>query len=105
MWYGVSLLFESVHTPEIDKEAVVWEMSVVLVKARDKSVANDEGERIGKEQEHEYTSATGDLVRWTFRQVESVYEINADTVQSGTEVFSRFLRASDVRSLLTPFDD
>ena len=38
-------------------------------------------------------------------KVERVFEIGDEPVGSGREVFSRFLRASEVKSLLTPFED
>ena len=37
-------------------------------------------------------------------KVERVYEIQADTSDSGTEVLLHFLRGSEVQRLLTPFE-
>ena len=101
MWFAVNLLFESVHTPPT-KEPSLWEERVMLIRAENAAEAGQKSEMLGREEEHEYESATGDLVRWTFRRIERVYPIEAETLADGTELFSRFLRSSEVASLLTP---
>src|SRR5207249_9739854 len=104
MWYGVSLLIEGVHVG-FPREESLWEDQIVLIRAESEAEAEREGERLGRAGDHEYVSAAGILIRWTFRQVESVCEIDAETLESGTEVFSRFLRTQEVDSMLTPFSD
>src|SRR2546429_32691 len=105
MWYGVNLLFKSVHNQTPSDNEPLWEESVCLVEAASEEEAHQSGERLGRSKEHEYISATGDLVKWRFEKVESVYGILDDAISSGTEVFSRFLRESEVASILTPFKD
>jgi hypothetical protein len=102
MWYSVSLLFESVHNGQPQPDAL-WEEKIVLVKANSEEDARRQADQLGKAEEHSYTSAAGDQVQWTYRRIERVYEIDAQTLQAGTELFSRFLRGSEVASLLTPF--
>ena len=102
MWYAASLLFESVHNGQPQPNAL-WEEKIVLVKANSEEDARRQADEFGKIEEHSYTSADGDQVHWTYRRVERVYEIDAQTLRSGTELFSRFLRGSEVASLLTPF--
>src|SRR5437879_3684838 len=104
MWFAVNLLFESVHFPRADDQPL-WEERLVLIQAPNESEAEQKGARLGKDEEHEYESATGDHVRWAFRRVERVYPIEAETLGDGTELFARFLRCSEVVSLLTPFAD
>jgi len=105
MWYGVSVLFEAVKMPQPQEEDVVWEECVYLVKASSALEATEAGVRIGKQNEHEYEAAAGNQVRWTFRQIGEVYEIIDETVQNETEVFSRYLRPRQVKSLLAPFEE
>jgi Domain of unknown function (DUF4288) len=105
MWYTVSLLLKSRHLNQPSEQDWLWEESIVLVQAENEDDARRAGERIGKSKELEYVSATGDQVRWTFETIESVCEILDDTITSGTEVFSRFLRNEEVDSILTPFPD
>lgn len=100
MWYAVNLLFKSVH-PEHPENESLWEERVVLVEAKTEEIARREGENIGKAEEHEYVAANGDLVRWTFHQVERICEI--PSLQHGSELFSRFLNTQEVESLLAPF--
>lgn len=46
-----------------------------------------------------------DTFRWVFVRYERVYQIEDESLKTGTELFSRFLRDSEVKSLLTPFED
>ena len=50
----------------------------------------------------EYRNVEGELVRWKFDRVESIYEILEPELKSGAEVFSRFLREPQVRALVKP---
>ena len=102
MWFAVSLLFESVH-PDHPENEFLWEERVLLVRAETEENARQEGELLGKAEQHEYTAANGDLVRWVFRQVESVSAI--ESLDHGTELFSRFLSKQEVESLLSPFNE
>lgn len=102
MWYAASLLYESAHDCHPSSDAL-WEDRIVLVQADSEAAAKKQAESFGKAEECAYTSATGEPVHWVFRQVERIYPIETETLESGTEVFSRFLRASEAESLLTPF--
>ncbi len=104
MWYTASLLFESVHDGHSETDGL-WEESLILVEAESEAAARSQAQALGTAAEHDYTSATGDHVQWKFRRVESVCAINATTLEHGTELFSRFLKASEVKSLATPFND
>src|SRR4051794_19878834 len=95
MWFGVSLLFKSSHVGNPDQNAL-WEERIVLINAESEAEARHQGELLGKAEEHDYVSAAGDQVRWTFELVERVYAIQAETLEDQTEVFSRFLRAKEV---------
>jgi hypothetical protein len=105
MWYGINLLFKSIHDPATSENEPLWEESILLIEAASEEEARQTGARLGRSKNHEYISASGDLVKWRFEKVESVCEILDDTISSGTEVFSRFLRESEVESILTPFKD
>jgi hypothetical protein len=104
MWFSVSLLMKG-DSPNRANSHILWEESIVLVDAGSEEEAIHLGEQLAKESEHQYTSATGDTICWTFHQVERAYQLEEDTFRTGTELFSRFLRTSEVESLLTPFDD
>jgi hypothetical protein len=102
MWYAASLLFKSVK--ESSDEPSLWEESIRLVRADTDAEAHEKAVRLGRSAETSY-EADGSLVTWSFDRVERIYAIEGVQVEDGTELFSRHLRDSEVRSLLTPFDD
>jgi Domain of unknown function (DUF4288) len=102
MWFAANLLFESVRPDHPENESL-WEESIVLVRAESEEQARQDAEVLGKAGEHEYIAANGDLVRWVFRQVEKLCAI--ETLEHGTELFSRFLSRQEVESLLSPFEE
>jgi hypothetical protein len=104
MWYSADLFFESVHD-NFPKDTDLWEEQVLLINANSEEEARATAEELGRRNEHVYTSGTGDNVHWVFRMVASVDEILDENLKSGTEVFSRFLRAAEVKALLTPFEE
>src|SRR4029079_7738236 len=98
MWYSASLLYESVHN-QMAREESIWEEQIVLVRADTDAEARAQAELIGKSSEGTYTSANKAQVRWAFREVQSVFQLLDQELKPGTEVFSRFLRASEAKSL------
>ena len=103
MWYAANLLFQSTHIPSESKPAI-WEESVRLIQARNEIEARELAERMGRSKVQSYQVEDG-LVIWRFDRVERIYPILDDDLRSGSEVFSRFLRDSEVKSLLTPFNE
>ena len=102
MWFAVDLLCESIH-PEQPENEFLWEERIVLVRAENEAEARHEAELIGKAEEHEYTTASGELVRWVFRKVDNVSAI--EKLDHGAELFSRFLSRREVESMLSPFKE
>jgi len=103
MWYTVNLLYKSVHTP-IESKPTVWEESVRLIQARNETEARQEAEAIGHAEAHGYEVEGGTVV-WVFERVERLFAITDEQLRSGSEVFSRYLRDSEVKSLLIPFGE
>lgn len=102
MWYTASLLYKSTHTPT-EPKPTIWEEQILLISARSEAEARDKAEQIGNSSAQTYKVKDG-LVVWKFERIERIYSIEEEELVSGTEVFSRFLRDSEVTSLLTPFD-
>ncbi|NIU00703.1 MAG: DUF4288 domain-containing protein [Nitrosopumilaceae archaeon] len=90
-------------TPSKDEN--LWEYRVVLVEAICEEEAREKAEILGKDYETTYEALKGDFVTWKFIQVDSVSEIEDEGLKDGSELFSRFMSDSTVKSLLTPFDD
>ena len=104
MWFSAAILLRSEAADRLPTDSL-WEESVVLVKADTEDDALMIATAIGRSQELSYTVEGGTELRWRFDRVVSVYMIESEDLQSGTELFSRFIRASEVESLLTPFED
>ena len=104
MWYAANLLFQSEHSTVSDKENL-WEESIRLIQADSTDQAMQKAKELGQLSEVSYSSEGTDHVKWRFVQIERIYEIDDEYPKDGTEAFSRFLRASEVESILTPFDD
>lgn len=103
MFYSASLIYRGM-APSRDEDQWLWEESIVLIEALSAEDALGKAAESGKSGEHEYVSATDEHISWGLVRVERVFEIG-DLLSPGTELFSRFLRASEARSLLSRFDD
>lgn len=75
-----------------------------MIKADSEDDARTKANELGLSEEHSY-GVEGGVLTWRFDRVERVYAIDDAELGSGTELFSRFLRESEVLSILTPFDD
>ena len=106
MWYTACVLLEGNHQIEPALPSL-WQEVLVLIEAESEEDARSAAESIGKSKEHEYYASEPErhLVRWVFARLERVCAVEEPTLKSGTELFSRFLRQSEVESLLTPFED
>lgn len=104
MWFAVDILYKGRHSEKPDIPDL-WEECIILIEASDPSTAREIARPIAISEEHEYRSAEGDLIRWEFDEILSVHEILSEQLVTGVELFSRFLRTSEVKSLKCPFDD
>ena len=103
MWYAANLLYKGSRNPP-GPDAPLWEESIRLVWAASEREAKDKAQRLAQSEQARYRVQEAE-VAWTFSCVERVYAIEGDQLTDGTELFSRFLRDSEVTSMLTPFDD
>jgi len=101
-WYVASLLFESTHSTASSEEAL-WEERHLLLAAPDEQAANLMAIQAGNEGQVAYEGENRDQITWTFREVERVHRVESDDLQSGVEIFSRFLKETEAKSLLTKF--
>jgi len=101
MWFSASLFYRARHSPESDNDWL-WEERIVLIAAPDLEQAAESARVLGKAEEHEYATENGRL-RWEFVRLERVTEIEG-ALESGTELFWRFVRQTEADSLLDPFD-
>jgi|SRR4026208_1661929 uncharacterized protein DUF4288 len=104
MWYAASLLFRGIHSIPTDQDDL-WEESIRLIQASDENEAESKATLLGQASEVSYLAQGRDKVSWKFVQIERIFQIDDDPLTSGSEVFSRFLKSSEVASLLTSFKD
>jgi hypothetical protein len=104
MWYSAALLFKSSHTPNRNFDAL-WEEQIVLVEASTETDAHVKATDIGQQKTHSYMAVEGDLITWKFDGILKVCEIEGPKLKDGSELFSRFLKNSEVVSLKTPFSE
>lgn len=104
MWFSAAILFRSETTNGMPNDSL-WEESIVLVNADAEGEALRIATTIGQSRQHSYGVEGGSQLRWLFDRVERVFAIESENLESGTELFSRYLRASEVESLLTPFEE
>lgn len=103
-WFSANILFVSQHSLGISNQRI-WEEKIFIFRAECDSHALDVARQIGIRNQLEYEVSEFDRVKWVFDRVERVCEIQGNIIVDGVEVFSRFLKDSEVISLLTPFDD
>lgn len=101
MYFSVSLLYVAERE---NNDAPLWEERIILVNAVDEVEAEVKAKQYALEEEVSYKTDNGSTVKWVFRQIERIYMID-DELVDGAELFSRFLRDSEVKSMLKPFDE
>ncbi|GAK50179.1 hypothetical protein U14_01406 [Candidatus Moduliflexus flocculans] len=104
MWFGVDVLYKSIHK-KCETSPQLFQESILLIWANDANQAEEFAKSYALSEECEYRSINGDILKWQFDDILSVYEIESDEFHTGLEIFSRFLRPSEVNSLKVPFDD
>lgn len=85
LWFYVAADYKAVHVGTKRKRHL-WQRKVFVFRTTADN-AESKALEIARENEHEYISATGDLVRWTFMGIESTSELFDKVITDGTEVY------------------
>jgi hypothetical protein len=101
MWFCVSALSVSEHVNDPPTQQRLWEEHLFLVDAASADEAHTKAEKIARGQECSYESANQSKVSWKFERISKVYKLDGKPTD-GSEVFSRFLKESEVQSILSP---
>jgi hypothetical protein len=102
--FAVNVLFHSLRNGELCPENL-WEESIVLIEASSAKEALRKATELARDKKISYKAENGDQLDWEFSRVVQAFQIDAQQLMNGTELFSRHLRTSEVESLLKPFDD
>jgi len=103
-WFSVETFFEGINM-SMTNVTSLWEQSIILVEAENNERAKTNAKKIAIENEHEYQAIDGSVIKWKFRDLGNVFEVDSESLVDGIEIFSRFLRESEVKSLLTPYKE
>ena len=90
MWYAVTILFESRVSGAVALRPLCEER-VILLRSTSEANARLRAIQYGKVEEHQYLNHAGDRVRWSFRSVEKVEDIEPRP-EGPWVVASRFVR-------------
>jgi Domain of unknown function (DUF4288) len=101
MWYCACILKVAERNGHRDADPL-WEEQFLLIKGEDEEGAKREARNLVHD-EAPYANKNGDLISWKFERIDRIYPISDKQLRNGTEIFSRFLRDSEVKSLTTPF--
>lgn len=100
-WFSVKLIFENIISGEPEPDTIdenytdkyiTYEESIVLIKAQSFDNAYKIAEKKARENEMEYTNTYGQLVNCKFIEAIDCFSISDETLGTGVEIYSRFLR-------------
>jgi hypothetical protein len=102
MIFSVSVLFQTT-SPAHPEEHHLWEDRILLIFSDSPESAREMAEAIALKAEFDYVSAEDKLLCVRFVCLERVCEISE--LSNGSELFSRYLKDAEAKSILQPFDD
>jgi hypothetical protein len=102
MWYTANLLFKGTYGADTNAEPL-WEETIRLIEAESEEDAHGKAIQLSAQDETIFKNVNDQTVTWKFYTVERIFVIDEANLRHGIEIFSRFLRDSEVKSLLTPF--
>jgi hypothetical protein len=102
-WFAARLLIESSIGDERSENPLIEER-IVRFKAYSEDEAKVAAERYGRSEEHQYSNEAGETVSWFLRSIEDLSPVENDESESGWEVLSRFVRASELTRIEEPDD-
>lgn len=90
-WYSAKLLFQS-KINDAWLEHPLCEASVRILLAESEEEAGARAQQVGVAAEHEYQNEQKETVKWEFISVLDIQEIDGNSLEDGTEVYSELFR-------------
>lgn len=94
-WYAARVLFRS-RLDGVVREDALYEERIVLLRAACLPDAEAKAHRYGIKEGHEYRNEQGQLVTWELHSVSDAAKVEAPQDDAGWDVWSRFLRESEL---------
>ncbi len=90
-WYAASLVVAST-VGGVRSDNDLLDLQVKLIRAPDLETARRRAIELGKQEDHSYPNADGEIVAWQFKGIHRIEELEDATLVDGGEVFSVMLR-------------
>jgi hypothetical protein len=103
MWYVANILLKSLNS-EASNDDGIWEERFVLFEASNETEAAEKATSFGESEQHSYLNDAGETISWKFDSIERIEHLDASKFEDKLELFSRFLRKSEVESLKKKFE-
>ena len=98
---SVSLLFSAQITNLLQRSLEdLFEEIIVVFDCVDDDDLKQKSLEWAKMHEHEYKNEAGEMVYWKFVEILHISPLETDEIQSGIEIFSRFLTRKQVNTLI-----
>jgi hypothetical protein len=94
-WYSARLLFVSEIEGDPGRDRLCEE-SVIVVQEADEASARRAADRLARSMKHAYLNEQGESVQWRFVCILEFQDLCEERIESGTEVWSRLFRESQV---------
>ncbi|MDO4705751.1 MAG: DUF4288 domain-containing protein [Comamonadaceae bacterium] len=102
-YFSVSILFKS-SIDGLSNDSSLWEEQIILVRALSEIDAQELAKNYAIRQETSYKNINNSTVEWKFFRIERIIDTGFFEIPEEAEIFSRFLKQSEAKSLLEPFD-
>ena len=98
---SVSLLF-SAQITNLSQWSLedLFEEIIVVFDCVDDDDLKQKSLEWAKKHEHEYKNEAGEMIYWKFVEILHISPLETDEIQSGIEIFSRFLTRKQVNTLI-----
>ena len=90
MWYSARLLYESIAVDSRQDHEPFFEEKLIVFRCDESEDLMTRLTASLREDERAFENAAGYRIRWAFREVLEVQEVDDETIDDGTEVFFRY---------------
>lgn len=95
MWHSVEVLFKC--NVEDDQSEILYDQSIFLIYAKTQKEINEKAIKLMKTSSIDYKNYEGKTVQWQFVKILSIYNICAEKIYDGIEVFSQLHWESELQ--------